>query len=162
MSISWVGYSWFSTYLIQSSIIANTLIGDGSLDLGCPEKICLVSQYRHAIDQDIFEIPAGLADAGEDPSETALRELREEIGYTASSITKISAFFSSPGYSTEKIILYYAHNLSASKLPEDDDEYITVHWFTCHEIEDMISSGEIEDGKTIMAYYWYKSEKSKK
>ena len=132
------------------------------LPVNSEEKICLVSQYRHAIDQDIFEIPAGLADAGEDPSETALRELREEIGYTASSITKISAFFSSPGYSTEKIILYYAHDLSASKLPEDDDEYITVHWFTCHEIEDMISSGEIEDGKTIMAYYWYKSEKSKK
>ena len=75
------------------------------LPVNSEEKICLVSQYRHAIDQDIFEIPAGLADAGEDPSETALRELREEIGYTASSITKISAFFSSPGYSTEKIIL---------------------------------------------------------
>ena len=61
-------------------------------------KICLVAQYRHAVDRDIFEIPAGLTETGEDPSEAALRELREEIGYTASSITKISGFFSSPGY----------------------------------------------------------------
>ena len=74
---------------------------------------------------------------------------------------KIADFFSSPGYSTEKITLFYAHDLSESKLPEDDDEYITAHWLTCDEVEKMISDGTINDGKTIMAYYWYKSEKSK-
>ena len=124
-------------------------------------KICLISQYRHAVDLDIYEIPAGLAEEGEESKETALRELREEIGYTASSIVKIADFISSPGYSTEKITLFYAHDLSESKLPEDDDEYITAHWLTCDEVEKMISDGTINDGKTIMAYYWYKSEKSK-
>lgn len=118
-------------------------------------KICLVSQYRHAVDLDIYEIPAGIIEQGEDPEAAAVRELQEEIGFKPGKIEKIAEFYSSPGYSTEKIYLYFANELTQSKLPEDDDEFISVCKFSPREIEIMIAAGEICDGKTIMAYYWY-------
>ncbi|MDO5563216.1 MAG: NUDIX hydrolase [Synergistaceae bacterium] len=118
-------------------------------------KICLVSQYRHAIDADILEIPAGLVEAGEDPDRTAVRELQEETGFKPSKLIRVMDFYSTPGFSTEAIILYYASNLSVSKLPEDDDEFIDVFWFTPAEIAKKISDGKIKDSKTLLAYYWY-------
>ncbi len=116
--------------------------------------ISLVSQYRHAVDEELFEIPAGLIEPGEDPAETAIRELQEEIGYRPEEIKKVFEFYTSPGYSTEKIIFFYARQLKSSKLAEDDDEFIKVHNFTLEQMRMMIDSGEIKDGKTIMAYCW--------
>lgn len=123
-------------------------------------KISLVRQYRHAVDEDLYEIPAGLIEPGEDPTETAVRELQEEIGYKPGIIEKVFEFYTSPGYSTERIIFYFATDLSPSKLAEDEDEYIKVFDFTLEEIKNMIESGDIKDGKTIMAYCWYKSKKA--
>lgn len=123
-------------------------------------KISLVRQYRHAVDEDLYEIPAGLIEPDEDPIDTAVRELQEEIGYKPGIIEKIFEFYTSPGYSTESIIFYFATDLIPSKLAEDEDEYIEVHDFTLEEIKKMIESGDIKDGKTIMAYCWYKSEKA--
>lgn len=123
-------------------------------------KISLVRQYRHAVDEDLYEIPAGLIEPDEDPLETAVRELQEEIGFKPGTIEKIFEFYTSPGYSTERIIFFYATDLTPSKLAEDDDEYIKVYDFTLEEIKCMIGSGDIKDGKTIMAYCWYKSKKA--
>ncbi|NLX84330.1 MAG: NUDIX hydrolase [Synergistaceae bacterium] len=123
-------------------------------------KIVLVRQYRHAVDEDLYEIPAGLIEPGEDPTETAIRELQEEIGYKPGKIKKVFEFYTSPGYSTERIIFYYATDLHTSKLAEDDDEYIKVYYFTLAEIKSMIDSGEIVDGKTIMAYCWLVAKKA--
>lgn len=122
--------------------------------------VSLVRQYRHAVDEDLYEIPAGLVEYGEDPKETAVRELQEEIGYKPGRIEKIFEFYTSPGYSTEKIIFFYATDLEPSKLTEDDDEYIKVHNFTVPEIKAMIDSGEIKDGKTIMAYCWLAAKRA--
>lgn len=118
-------------------------------------KICLVSQYRHAVDRDVLEIPAGIIEKNEDPKNAAERELQEEIGYKPGAILKISELYTSPGYSTERIILYYTYDLTLSKLPEDDDEYIDVHWVSLDEFEKYIACGKIDDGKTMLAYYWY-------
>ena len=123
-------------------------------------RISLVLQYRHAVDEDLYEIPAGLIETGEDPTAAAVRELQEEIGYRPGEIKKVFEFYTSPGYSTERIIFYYATGLEPSKLAEDDDEYIKVHDFTLDEIKGMIESGEIKDGKTIMAYCWLTAQKA--
>ena len=122
--------------------------------------VSLVCQYRHAVDEDLYEIPAGLIEPGEDPAETAVRELQEEIGYKPGNIEKIFEFYTSPGYSTEKIIFFYATDLEPSKLAEDDDEFIKVHNFPIPEMKAMIDSGEIKDGKTIMAYCWLAAKKA--
>ena len=120
-------------------------------------KVCFISQYRHAIDSDILEIPAGLIETGEDPDQTAIRELQEEIGYKPAKLIRVMDFYSTPGFSTETIILYYASDLSLSKLPEDDDEFIDVYWFTPEEILEKIAAGKIKDSKTLLAFYWYYS-----
>jgi len=118
-------------------------------------NVFLVSQYRHAVDDELYEIPAGIVEQGEEPLDTAIRELQEEIGYKPGRIEKVLDFYPSPGYSTEKIYIYYATDLTASKLPQDEDEDITVFKFSPEKIKLMIKSGEISDGKTITAACWY-------
>jgi ADP-ribose pyrophosphatase len=118
-------------------------------------KICLVSQYRHAIDAEILEIPAGLIENGEEPETAAVRELQEEIGCKPGKIEKIFDFYTSPGYSTELITLFYAYELSHSKLPEDDDEFIKVLRYMPEEIYRKIQLRKIVDSKTIAACAWY-------
>lgn len=122
-------------------------------------EILFVRQYRHAIDEDIYEIPAGLVEPGEDVEETAVRELQEEIGYRPGRIERVAEFYTSPGYCTEMITLFYATQLESSKLQEDDDEYIKVCRFTTGEVRQLIADNKIIDGKTLMAYYWYMAEK---
>jgi ADP-ribose pyrophosphatase len=122
--------------------------------------VYLVLQYRHAVDEELYEIPAGIIEPGEDPLETAIRELQEEIGYKPGRIEKVLDFYPSPGYSTEKILIYYATDLSPSKLPEDEDEQISVFKFTPENINSMIRSGKISDGKTITAACWYAAKRA--
>ena len=125
-------------------------------------KICLVSQYRHAVDEEIFELPAGIIEIGEEPLDTVVRELQEEIGHKPSYVKRITEFYTSPGFSDEKIILYLASDLVPSKLPEDDDEYINAYWVTLEEWGKMIKCGQIKDAKTLLAYYWYCSFRSER
>ena len=87
--------------------------------------------------------------------DAAIRELQEETGYKALNMTKVSDFYTSPGFSTEMIHLYYTSDFIISKLPEENEEHITALWFTVEEIESEIMAGNIKDGKTILAYYWY-------
>ena len=84
-----------------------------------------------------------------------MRELQEEIGFRPKEIEEVAEIYSSPGFCTEKIFIYYATDLTSSKLPEDDDEYIKVFAFAPETLGKMIAEKKIKDGKTLMAYYWY-------
>ncbi len=123
--------------------------------------IFLVKQYRHAVDEEIYEIPAGLVEDGEFAEETAARELQEEIGRRPGKMEKIAELYSSPGFTTERITMFYASELSDSKLPEDDDEYIKIRKFSPEELSALIGSGGIRDGKTLAAYYWLLARKAR-
>ena len=122
--------------------------------------IFLVKQYRHAVDEEIYEIPAGLVEEGESPEETAARELQEEIGRRPGRMERIAELYSSPGFTTEKITMFYATELSDSKLPEDDDEYIKVRKFSPAELAALVADGGVKDGKTLAAYYWLLARKA--
>lgn len=123
---------------------------------GC---IYLVSQYRHAVDEVLYEIPAGLVEEGESPADAAFRELQEEIGFKPGVLSEIFTLYAAPGFSDEKIIFFWAADLTESKLPQDDDEYVLPLKFTPGEIRRMIADGEIKDAKTIAAVCWYESER---
>ncbi|MDR0852250.1 MAG: NUDIX hydrolase [Clostridiales Family XIII bacterium] len=114
-------------------------------------KIPLVRQYRKAAEKAVLEIPAGKLEPGEDPREAALREMKEETGYTAGNIRKLTAGYSSIGYSTEILHIYLATELSPGETDFDEHEAIDLFEFTPDELYAMTMSGEIEDLKTIAA-----------
>jgi ADP-ribose pyrophosphatase len=110
----------------------------------------LLKQYRYAIDQYIFEAPAGTMEPGEDPLETARRELIEETGFAAKTITEKGFIYTTPGYTDEKIFLFEARDLSPSQeFGKDEDEVIEVVEIAISDLTGMISDGTIVDAKTI-------------
>jgi ADP-ribose pyrophosphatase len=114
----------------------------------------LLKQYRYAIDQYIYEAPAGTMEPGEDPLKTAHRELIEETGFTASTIVQKGFIYTTPGYTDEKIYLFEARNLSPSREYEkDEDEVIEVVDVATKDLETMIHEGMIVDAKTICLIY---------
>lgn len=113
--------------------------------------IYMVRQFRHAVDDSILEIPAGIVEPGETPVQTAAREIQEEIGLKAESLEEIGRIYSSPGFSDEEIVLFWAEGLSPSKLPADDDEFIEVVKVPIDKLCHMMDNGDIKDGKTIAA-----------
>jgi ADP-ribose pyrophosphatase len=110
----------------------------------------LLRQYRYAIDKYIFEAPAGTMEQGEDPLETARRELIEETGFTAQTIVSKGFIYTTPGYTDEKIFLFEARDLSPSQeYGKDDDEVIEVVDIAIKDLIGMIRNGTIVDAKTI-------------
>ncbi len=112
--------------------------------------VALVRQYRHAAGKYLLEIPAGSLNKGEDPKEGAARELKEEIGVTAENIEKISEFYVSPGFLTEKMFLFMATGLTETLQNLEEDELLSIERITFAEAFSKIKSGGIEDAKTII------------
>ncbi len=121
-------------------------------------KLILVEQYRKALERSILEIPAGKLEKGEEPIETAKRELEEETGYTAGEWTYLQSFATSPGFADEVIHLYVAKNLSVveEKKQLDEDEFVELMEVTIEEAEQLMADGKIYDAKTAFAIIWLK------
>jgi ADP-ribose pyrophosphatase len=114
------------------------------------DRCKLLKQYRYAIDQYIFEAPAGTMEPGEDPLETARRELIEETGFAAQTIVSKGFIYTTPGYTDEKIFLFEARDLSPSQeYGKDEDEVIEVVDIAISDLIGMIRNGTIVDAKTI-------------
>lgn len=132
--------------------------GAAVLPLTSENKVILVRQFRKPIEEEIYEIPAGLLEADEDPKGAALRELEEETGYKANRIEFLFSMYVSPGFCDEKIYIYFAQDLEVSTQNLDEDEFIQLFEFTMDEVEEMIRDQKIVDAKTISAYYAVKSK----
>lgn len=115
-------------------------------------KVLLVKQYRYAIKQTEYELPAGKLDKkGENPFEAAKRELLEETGYRAKNWEALGYIFTTPGICTEKLYLYKATDLHFEKQQPDEGEIIDYFEFELDQIYGMIENGTINDSKTICA-----------
>ncbi len=114
-------------------------------------KMVMVRQYRKAAEKAVLEVPAGKIEKDEDHRLTAERELKEETGYSAGRMEYITSFYSSIGYSTEVIYLYYAAELTPGETNFDDNESIEILEYPLEDLKKMVFSGEIEDAKTIAA-----------
>ena len=117
----------------------------------------IVKQYRKALDQVLYEIPAGKLEADEDPSLCAQRELMEETGYVAKRMNFLMEMYAAVGYSSEKIYIYTAENLELFEASPDEDEIVTVVEMNIKEVHRMIMEGTIKDSKTICAVLKYLS-----
>jgi ADP-ribose pyrophosphatase len=112
--------------------------------------IALVRQYRHPAVRYLLEAPAGTLMLGEVPEEGAARELEEELGFVAGRLEKLAEFFVSPGFCEEKMWVYLATALTETSQQLEDDEILEVVRIPFSQALSRISSGEIEDAKTII------------
>ena len=126
-------------------------------------EVVLIKQYRHAIREFIWEIPAGTIDPEESAIHCAKRELIEEIGYSANDWHQLGTITPLPGYSDERIHIFLASELQPANQNLDDDELLNVHSMELSKALEMIFSGEIQDGKTIsglfLAFNWIKKNR---
>ncbi|NIN69381.1 MAG: NUDIX domain-containing protein [Anaerolineae bacterium] len=114
------------------------------------ENVLLVSQFRSAVGEELLELPAGTIEIGEDTRTCALRELQEETGYIAEHLEELYVFFASPGFSDERIWLYLATGLRTAAQGVQTDEISEVIKVPLDKAVEMIRSGEINDGKSIL------------
>jgi ADP-ribose pyrophosphatase len=119
------------------------------------DEIVLVRQYRHPLRSEIWEIPAGRGEPGEDPVTTGVRELAEETGYRASSVRSLGGVAMTPGFCDEVIVFIHAWDLERGEQFLDEDERITVESFPLERAQRLVQTGQIVDAKTIIALLWF-------
>jgi len=120
-------------------------------------RLILIHQLRVAVGDTIWEFPAGTLEKGESVAACAARELQEETGWKAGRLRRVLDFFPTPGISTEKMFLFIGDRLrKAAALTQDLDEELEVAYFTPAQVEKMIRSGRIIDGKTILGFLFLK------
>jgi ADP-ribose pyrophosphatase len=118
-----------------------------------PGSAFLVRQHRQPVGDSLWEIPAGKLEPGEAPLHCAKRELREETGLVAATWREALTFFTTPGFSDERITLFVASDLRRVPSPPDLDVE-TCSPFTDQELARMLERGEIADAKTILGLLW--------
>lgn len=114
------------------------------------KKTILVKQYRPPLEKEIWEIPAGTLQPGEDPLECAKRELLEETGYTARHWEKLAEYYTTPGFCDERLTLFLARDLQPGQYSPEEGEFIESGQFTLEELEEMLRRGELDDAKTLI------------
>ena len=133
------------------------------LALDDADRILMIRQYRHPVGHLLWEIPAGLRDvAGEDPWVTAQRELAEETSYRARDWRVLADYYSSPGYSTERLRIFLARGLALIPVaerhfvPHAEEAHLLLDWLPLDEAVHKVFAGELHNGVTavgILAAY---------
>lgn len=116
-------------------------------------SVVMVRQYRVAVDDVLLEIPAGKRDvAGEDPAETARRELAEEVGKSPGTLVRLAEFHNSPGFTDEHSVVYLATDLSDVPTAHQgvEENYLEVVSVTLEDVPDLVMAGVIRDAKSII------------
>ena len=101
----------------------------------------------------MLELPAGTAEEGEQPIETARRELQEECGLTGGEWSELGAFWTTPGFCREYMHVYLAEEVAAGAAAPDEDEHVEIVRWPAGEIDSRL--GEIEDAKTLAGLLLY-------
>ena len=117
-------------------------------------RLLVGRQFRYAVGKPLWELVAGGMEIGETPREAACRELLEETGYHARTLTPLFDFFPSPGILSEKMHLVEARGLIFSKARPEADERIRAGRFTLRQLQAMLLAKKITDGKTLVGIYW--------
>ena len=132
----------------NGAVVILPVLEDGSM--------VFIRNYRFAVDQSLYELPAGMLEEGENPLKAARRELAEETGCKARKIQKLGKFYAAPGSSDELLHSYLATGLTQGKQQLERYEDITVKILDEKKVRQMIANGKIRDAKTIatLCLYW--------
>jgi ADP-ribose pyrophosphatase len=117
---------------------------------GADPQVLLIRQYRYAAEGYLYEIPAGRLNAGEDPRDCAVRELKEETGCSAERMEQLFTMYTTPGFTDEKIHLFMATGLTAGETKHEADEFLELQPVLLSQALQMVESGEIQDAKTAL------------
>jgi ADP-ribose pyrophosphatase len=120
-----------------------------------PQTVCLIRNFRPAVEQTLVELPAGTLEPNESPDRTARRELAEETGYVADRVEKLHEFFMSPGILNERMVLYLATGLTPGPTCLDESEEIERLIVGWDEAMQMVHQGHIQDAKTLVGLLYY-------
>ncbi len=123
------------------------------------DNVYLVRQFRYPYREILEEIPAGKLEMGEDPIETARRELQEETGLVGD-IIPYGLIYPTPGYTNENLYIYLATNLKKGDTHFDEDEFLDVVKRPIRDVLQDIYEGKIKDGKTCYAVLKYAHQKN--
>jgi len=113
------------------------------------DNVLLVNQFRKPVEKELLEIPAGGIDDGEDAGEAVIREMQEETGFRPQRVEHLGGFYSAPGYCTEYLYLYLATDLVPSRLIAEDTEGIEVVRVPIAQVSELVTSGKVQDSKSI-------------
>lgn len=127
----------------QGSVAALPVHTDG--------RVVLIRQYRYAVDQELWEIPAGRLEAREDPREGIRRELEEEVGLRPADLQPLLVAFTTPGFCDETLHIFRASELQEVPARPEADERIEARTMTLEEARSLVTRGEIRDAKTLLA-----------
>ncbi|HUQ23358.1 MAG TPA: NUDIX hydrolase [Gaiellaceae bacterium] len=133
--------------------IADTPDAVAILALDAQQRVVLVRQMRVPAGGSLLELPAGLIDEGEEPLETAQRELREETGLRGGRWRQLASFWSSPGFVNERVTVFAADGLEEGETDPDEGEEVEVVRWTLTEVQARL--GEIEDATTLVGLLLY-------
>ena len=123
--------------------------------------VLLLKQFRPTIDRELYEIPAGTLEPGESPLATAKREIVEECGYKAKAWTKISEFYSAPGFCTELLHVFEARDLTPDTAEKDLDEILRPVRLSLKEAIGLIERRKIRDAKSIAGLLVHEQRRKK-
>jgi len=117
------------------------------------DTVILVRQFRISVGRQVLELPAGRLEDQESPTECAQRELEEELGYRAGQLVLAASYYSSVGFTNERMHVFLGLDLEKTKEKPEWDERIQPVEIPIKEIDTMLSNNEFEDSKTIIGLY---------
>ena len=122
------------------------------------EQVVMIRNQRFAVGGELLELPAGtLEPAPETPESCAGRELIEEAGYAAGTLTELTTFYTTPGFCNEKMYAYLATDLTHVGQQLEANEQITAEVMPLTRVMELARSGALQDGKTLATLLFYTS-----
>ncbi len=115
------------------------------------DRVCLLRNHRPTVREELWEIPAGTLEPGEEPDVAAVRELAEETGYRAERWRKLREFYPSPGILSERMYLYVAEGLTSGPMQLEADEELVPQVVPWSDALTWAMDGTIRDAKTLVA-----------
>jgi ADP-ribose pyrophosphatase len=123
------------------------------------DNVLFVRQFRYPFAENLYELPAGKLEQGEDPAACGLRELKEETGYRAGKISPLGVIYPSPGYIDERLHIFLASELTYEGQNLDENEFLTNIKIPYEKAIAMCLSGELKDAKTVTGLLLYHAGK---